>query len=234
MPTMSVKKSICSVHSGRLLSQICSPFQKFSPNIQFLQNYNPRYNVSYCSEMQTWCGCVSRFEMPYNIWCEGCNKHVAMGVRYNAEKSKIGMYYTTPIYKFRMKCHLCDNHFEIKTDPAVFSQPFSHIFIFPADEIAATGLRRPSVLMVIMMMIFLHIRPHTKRGLLCGYFPSVGLHDADGGVIIIKLTAVTRELIPYRVYISGFFIFWKLAEWCHFQLIYGMTSCLYSIKICHY
>ena len=57
--------------------------------------------------------------MPYNIWCEGCNKHVAMGVRYNAEKSKIGMYYTTPIYKFRMKCHLCDNHFEIKTDPAV-------------------------------------------------------------------------------------------------------------------
>jgi Saf4/Yju2 protein len=57
--------------------------------------------------------------MPYNIWCDGCNKHIAMGVRYNAEKSKIGMYYTTPIYKFRMKCHLCDNHFEIKTDPAV-------------------------------------------------------------------------------------------------------------------
>lgn len=28
------------------------------------------------------------------------------------------MYYTTPIYQFRMKCHLCDNHFEIKTDPA--------------------------------------------------------------------------------------------------------------------
>jgi coiled-coil domain-containing protein 130 len=42
-----------------------------------------------------------------------------MGVRYNAEKSKIGMYYTTPIFKFRMKCHLCNNHFEIKTDPAV-------------------------------------------------------------------------------------------------------------------
>ncbi|CAB4066531.1 CCDC130 [Lepeophtheirus salmonis] len=40
-----------------------------------------------------------------------------MGVRYNAEKKKIGMYYTTPVYQFRMKCHLCDNHFEIKTDP---------------------------------------------------------------------------------------------------------------------
>ena len=61
---------------------------------------------------------IIRFEMPYNIWCEGCGNHIGMGVRYNAEKKKVGMYYTTPIYLFRMKCHLCDNHFEIKTDPA--------------------------------------------------------------------------------------------------------------------
>ncbi|XP_060559881.1 coiled-coil domain-containing protein 130 homolog, partial [Ruditapes philippinarum] len=60
---------------------------------------------------------IIRFEMPYNIWCGGCNSHIGMGVRYNAEKSKAGMYYTTPIYKFRMKCHLCNNHFEIQTDP---------------------------------------------------------------------------------------------------------------------
>ncbi|CAG5002567.1 unnamed protein product [Parnassius apollo] len=60
---------------------------------------------------------IIRFEMPYNIWCEGCNNHIGMGVRYNAEKKKVGMYYSTPIYQFRMKCHLCDNHFEIKTDP---------------------------------------------------------------------------------------------------------------------
>ena len=60
---------------------------------------------------------IIRFEMPYNIWCEGCGNHIGMGVRYNAEKKKIGMYYTTPVYQFRMKCHLCDNHFEIKTDP---------------------------------------------------------------------------------------------------------------------
>lgn len=60
---------------------------------------------------------IIRFEMPYNIWCDGCNNHIGMGVRYNAEKKKIGMYYTTPVYQFRMKCHLCDNHFEIKTDP---------------------------------------------------------------------------------------------------------------------
>ncbi|KAL0123200.1 hypothetical protein PUN28_007658 [Cardiocondyla obscurior] len=61
---------------------------------------------------------IIRFEMPYNIWCDGCGNHIGMGVRYNAEKKKIGMYYSTPLYQFRMKCHLCDNHFEIKTDPA--------------------------------------------------------------------------------------------------------------------
>ncbi|XP_016991502.1 coiled-coil domain-containing protein 130 homolog [Drosophila rhopaloa] len=60
---------------------------------------------------------IIRFEMPYNIWCDGCKNHIGMGVRYNAEKTKVGMYYTTPIFKFRMKCHLCDNHFEIQTDP---------------------------------------------------------------------------------------------------------------------
>lgn len=61
---------------------------------------------------------IIRFEMPYNIWCDGCKAHIAMGVRYNAEKKKVDMYYSTPIYEFRMKCHLCDQYFEIRTDPA--------------------------------------------------------------------------------------------------------------------
>lgn len=60
---------------------------------------------------------IIRFEMPYNIWCDGCKNHIGMGVRYNAEKTKVGMYYSTPVYQFRMKCHLCDNYIEIKTDP---------------------------------------------------------------------------------------------------------------------
>ena len=42
-----------------------------------------------------------------------------MGVRYNAEKKKVGNYYSTPIYSFRCKCHLCDGWFEIETDPKV-------------------------------------------------------------------------------------------------------------------
>ncbi|KZS92371.1 DUF572-domain-containing protein [Sistotremastrum niveocremeum HHB9708] len=60
---------------------------------------------------------ITRFELPFNIWCLGCNNHIGMGVRYNAEKRKIGNYYSTPMYAFRCKCHLCDNWFEIRTDP---------------------------------------------------------------------------------------------------------------------
>lgn len=63
---------------------------------------------------------VIRFEMPYDVWCLGCKNHVAMGVRFNAEKSKVGNYYTTPIYRFSMKCRFCDNHFVIQTDPSKF------------------------------------------------------------------------------------------------------------------
>ncbi|XP_053711089.1 probable splicing factor YJU2B [Synchiropus splendidus] len=60
---------------------------------------------------------IIRFEMPYNIWCDGCKNHIGMGVRYNAEKKKVGNYFTTPIYRFRMKCHLCVNYIEMQTDP---------------------------------------------------------------------------------------------------------------------
>ena len=38
-------------------------------------------------------------------------------MRYNAEKSCIGSYFSTKIYQFRMRCHLCPNYIIIKTDP---------------------------------------------------------------------------------------------------------------------
>ncbi|GAA5938912.1 hypothetical protein JCM3775_003163 [Rhodotorula graminis] len=60
---------------------------------------------------------VVRFELPYNIWCGTCNAHIGQGVRYNAEKSKVGMYHSTPILAFRFKCHLCQGRIEIRTDP---------------------------------------------------------------------------------------------------------------------
>jgi len=61
---------------------------------------------------------VVRFELPFNVWCSGCDSLLAMGVRFNAEKSRVGNYYSTPIYKFAMKCRSCANHLEIQTDPA--------------------------------------------------------------------------------------------------------------------
>lgn len=58
------------------------------------------------------------FELPYNIWCLGCERHLARGVRFNAEKKEIGKYYSTPILSFRMKCPSCSGWIEIHTDPA--------------------------------------------------------------------------------------------------------------------
>lgn len=60
---------------------------------------------------------VIRFEMPFNCWCLGCSAHIGKGVRYNAEKSAAGKYFSTTIWNFRMKCHLCNHPFLIRTDP---------------------------------------------------------------------------------------------------------------------
>lgn len=59
-----------------------------------------------------------RFEMPFPIWCDGCSSHIGMGVRYNAKKREIGEYFTTIIWSFSFKCHLCPQEIEIRTDPA--------------------------------------------------------------------------------------------------------------------
>jgi coiled-coil domain-containing protein 130 len=60
-----------------------------------------------------------RFEMPYPIWCTTCPKPtiIGQGVRFNAEKKKVGNYYSTPIYSFRMKHTSCGGWIEIRTDP---------------------------------------------------------------------------------------------------------------------
>lgn len=60
---------------------------------------------------------VTRFEMPFNIWCAGCSSHIAKGVRYNADKKRAGSYLSTPIWAFRMKCHLCPCVIELRTNP---------------------------------------------------------------------------------------------------------------------
>lgn len=58
--------------------------------------------------------------MPFAVWCTTCKPHetiIGQGVRFNAEKKKIGNYYSTPIYSFRMKHTVCGGWIEIRTDP---------------------------------------------------------------------------------------------------------------------
>lgn len=62
-----------------------------------------------------------RFEMPFPIWCSTCQPAesviIGQGVRFNALKKKVGHYYSTPIYSFRMKHSVCGGWIEIRTDP---------------------------------------------------------------------------------------------------------------------
>ncbi|KAI2628170.1 CWC16 protein [Xylaria nigripes] len=61
-----------------------------------------------------------RFEMPFAVWCATCPKPtlIGQGVRFNAEKKKVGAYYSTPIWSFRMRHADCGGAIEIRTDPA--------------------------------------------------------------------------------------------------------------------
>jgi coiled-coil domain-containing protein 130 len=60
-----------------------------------------------------------RFEMPFAVWCHACKPHaiIGQGVRFNAEKKKIGAYHSTPIWQFKLKHAACGGFIEIKTDP---------------------------------------------------------------------------------------------------------------------
>lgn len=76
-----------------------------------------------------------RFEMPFAVWCDTCGSStdptdqnqkqqkkqtpvlIGQGVRFNAEKKKIGTYYSSPVYSFRMRHAACGGVLEIHTDP---------------------------------------------------------------------------------------------------------------------
>jgi coiled-coil domain-containing protein 130 len=58
--------------------------------------------------------------MPFAVWCTTCKPHetlIGQGVRFNAEKKKIGNYFSTPVYSFRMRHTQCGGWIEIRTDP---------------------------------------------------------------------------------------------------------------------
>ncbi|KAK4061170.1 uncharacterized protein Triagg1_10426 [Trichoderma aggressivum f. europaeum] len=60
-----------------------------------------------------------RFEMPFPIWCAHCPKPtiVGQGVRFNAEKKRVGNYLSTPIWSFRFRHVECGGWIEMRTDP---------------------------------------------------------------------------------------------------------------------
>ncbi len=71
-----------------------------------------------------------RFEMPFNVWCLACSAHIARGVRFNAEKSKAGAYYSTTVWSFALKCPRCSSRIEVQTDPKA------------SDYVVTAGARR--------------------------------------------------------------------------------------------
>ncbi|KFA50900.1 hypothetical protein S40293_02402 [Stachybotrys chartarum IBT 40293] len=60
-----------------------------------------------------------RFEMPFAAWCGTCPKPtiIAQGVRFNAEKKRVGSYYSTPVWSFRFRHAECGGAVEMRTDP---------------------------------------------------------------------------------------------------------------------
>jgi len=77
---------------------------------------------------------VVRFELPHNGWCASCGRHVARGVRFNAQKRAAGSYLSTTIWSFTMRCGggaaACDAEFVVRTDPQ------------RADYVFVAGIRR--------------------------------------------------------------------------------------------
>jgi coiled-coil domain-containing protein 130 len=61
-----------------------------------------------------------RFEMPFAVWCTTCDPEaiIGQGVRFNATKTKVGAYHSTPIWSFVMRHTVCGAELEIRTDPA--------------------------------------------------------------------------------------------------------------------
>eukprot|EP00930_Biecheleria_cincta_P005300 TRINITY_DN106220_c0_g1_i1.p1 TRINITY_DN106220_c0_g1~~TRINITY_DN106220_c0_g1_i1.p1 ORF type:complete len:316 (+),score=62.32 TRINITY_DN106220_c0_g1_i1:126-1073(+) len=71
-----------------------------------------------------------RFEMPFKVQCLRCGLYINQGTRYDADKKKVDMYFSSPVYRFVMRCgnivdprhsadgtaH-CNQRLAVRTDP---------------------------------------------------------------------------------------------------------------------
>ncbi|CAI5724876.1 unnamed protein product [Peronospora effusa] len=60
---------------------------------------------------------IVRFEMPFHVWCTHCEEHIGRGVRFNARKKKVGQYFSSTVWEFRISCANCSGELVIRTDP---------------------------------------------------------------------------------------------------------------------
>ena len=109
---------------------------------------------------------VIRFEMPFNVWCNGCGHLIGKGVRFNAEKKQIGSYFSTKIWSFSMTAPCCSEHIEVQTDPK------NHEYIVVAGAKRKVGYN-------CLRLTLLHRVPTVNN--ICR---NGGLHDATDWVTI--------------------------------------------------
>jgi coiled-coil domain-containing protein 130 len=86
------------------------------PDLEGLTTGNALHNKS---RRKPGGGQTVRFEMPFAIWCATCTRPtiIGQGVRFNAEKRRVGNYYSTPIWSFTFQHAECGGEIEIRTDP---------------------------------------------------------------------------------------------------------------------
>lgn len=84
------------------------------PDLEGLKTFNQASNKRFPSNP------TIRFECPFAIWCTTCQppQLIAQGVRFNALKTRVGNYFSTPIWGFRFKHAVCGGWIEVRTDPA--------------------------------------------------------------------------------------------------------------------
>jgi coiled-coil domain-containing protein 130 len=154
-------------------------------------------------------GDVVRFELPYDGICERCQAYIKRGTRFNATKAKVGDYYSTPIYEFRMRCRACPTastvgesiarsqaqEFVLKVNPAEFG--FDYVsgirkhqrdFVAQPDDHCAAVEDRPlsqtEVLETQQRYLQSHLPSDLEQLQVLRDKQSRSFHDADGNAAL--------------------------------------------------
>ncbi|ELP86349.1 hypothetical protein EIN_296590 [Entamoeba invadens IP1] len=56
-------------------------------------------------------------KMPFDIWCQQCNKQIAKGSRISAEKRTVGFHFSARIFEYVVYCKNCNQKISLRNDP---------------------------------------------------------------------------------------------------------------------